>query len=181
MDMLSKDDHRLVAAWKNGNQQAFNELFGKYYRPLCNYAYSFLHDQDAAKDIVQQIFTGMLAGKLHLRLDATIKSYLYAAVHNRCLRELENQKRRKFHLERYAQTSQHTDNQPDNEDNFHNLRKHISELPRQRRVALELFYLEGHKQMEVARKMGIALSSVKTHLHLALATLREKMHNSRIY
>jgi RNA polymerase sigma-70 factor (ECF subfamily) len=179
--MLSKDDQRLIVAWKKGNQQAFNELFRKYYGPLCNYAYSFLHDKEASKDIVQQIFTGMLATRLYLRLDSGIKSYLYASVHNRCLRELDNRKRRQFHLARFSATSQHIDNQPDNEDDFRDLRKHISELPRQRRVAIELFYLEGHKQMEVARKMGIALSSVKTHLQLALATLREKMHNSRIY
>ncbi len=170
-------------AWKNGSQDAFNALFQKYYEPLCHYAYSFIRDKEAAKDLVQQVFTGILAGRLYLHLDTGVKSYLYTSVHNRCLRELDNRKRHKFHLTRFEQTiplAESPDFDMEDEQMSHHtaLKELIAGLPKQRRTAIELFYLEGHKQVDVARKMGIALSSVKTHLQLALVTLREKLHNS---
>ncbi|MGX5820261.1 RNA polymerase sigma factor [Chitinophaga lutea] len=179
--MLSNEDQQLMHLWKSGNREAFNQLFAKYYQPLCWHAFNMIKDQEAAKDVVQQVFTDMLVRKLFKKLDSNIKGYLYAAVQNRCIRILDNRKRHRFHLDRMGLTTPVAE-APDadmkkDETAAKNraLKEVINELPRQRRQAVELFYLEGHKQKEVAEKMGIRLSSVKTHLQLALATLREKL------
>ena len=41
---------------QHGDKKSFETLFNQYYIPLVDYAYRLLHDRDAAKDIIQDIF-----------------------------------------------------------------------------------------------------------------------------
>lgn len=52
-------------------------------------------------------------------------------------------------------------------------------LPRRQREAVGLRYLAGFTEDEVARSMGVAAGSVKTHLHRGLASLRQKLQTER--
>jgi RNA polymerase sigma factor (sigma-70 family) len=51
----------------------------------------------------------------------------------------------------------------------------VADLPRGQRVAIVLFYLYGLSQAEVAAHLGIEVSAVKTRLHKARETLRERL------
>lgn len=63
-----------------------NEIFKLYYRSLCLYAAHYLHDIDAAEDVVQECFStlweNMTDKQKHID---DFKSYLYTMVRNRSL------------------------------------------------------------------------------------------------
>jgi RNA polymerase sigma-70 factor (ECF subfamily) len=48
----------------------------------------------------------------------------------------------------------------------------LAELPRQQRIAVALYYVDGLPVADVADAMGIAEGSVKSHLHDARQRLR---------
>ena len=64
----------------------FDTLFRYHYRPLCLYAIHYVHDIDAAEDVVQECFsvlwekTEQEGGEI-----ANVRSYLYTMVRNRSL------------------------------------------------------------------------------------------------
>lgn len=182
--MQLTDDESLVEAWKDGDSHAFATLFKRYYVPLCAHAYNLLRDNHASKDIVQQVFTGILLSKLQNSIiGTTLKGYLFTAVYNRCIRELDNRKRHLVHHERAKSLTTSVEFPLAMEDDEQTLAQRkalaliIEGLPKQRRRAVRLYYIEGLKKIEVAQRMGIGLDSVKTHLRLAMVTIRGKIQN----
>ena len=69
-----------------------NEIFKLYYRSLCLYAAHYLHDIDAAEDVVQECFStlweNMTDKQKHID---DFKSYLYTMVRNRSLDYLKKE------------------------------------------------------------------------------------------
>ena len=55
-----------------------------------------------------------------------------------------------------------------------NIRSLLSELPLQRLEAFNLVYIENKKYQQAADEMGISINSIKTHLKLAVKTLRKR-------
>ena len=49
-----------------------------------------MHDQDSAKEIVHTVFIKLWERRDTISLDQPIRSYLYTAVHNRCLNYLRD-------------------------------------------------------------------------------------------
>lgn len=47
---------KLIKSAKNGNIEAFEEIYVKLYTPLYRYTFSRCHDSDLTKDICQQVF-----------------------------------------------------------------------------------------------------------------------------
>jgi RNA polymerase sigma-70 factor (ECF subfamily) len=55
-----------------------------------------------------------------------------------------------------------------------NIRSLLKELPVQRLEAFNLVYIENKKYQQAAGEMGISINSIKTHLKLAVKTLRKR-------
>ena len=75
---------QLLVTLQAGDITAFEMIFKTYYQPLCNYAYSFVHDRDEAEEIVQATFLSVWEKKDNLTIHTGVKPYLYAMVRNAC-------------------------------------------------------------------------------------------------
>ena len=73
-----------------------DEIFRRYYRPLCLYALHYLRSTEDAEDVVQDCLTDFLERSLLAERPENVKSYLYIMVRNRCLDTL----RRDSHIDR---------------------------------------------------------------------------------
>jgi RNA polymerase sigma-70 factor (ECF subfamily) len=61
------------------------ETFHRLYEGLHRYAYSLTGDNEAAKDVVQQVFMNLWEKRDLLNISKSVKSYLFRAVHNVCI------------------------------------------------------------------------------------------------
>jgi RNA polymerase sigma-70 factor, ECF subfamily len=68
---------------KNG-QDKIEELFHRYYSPLCNYASKIVHNNHDAEDIVQHLFI-QLFQKNNLHSIQNIENYLLRCVKFKCI------------------------------------------------------------------------------------------------
>ena len=80
----------VVSDWKD--EAAFEKLFREWYAPLCGYAESLLHDRDASEDVVRGVFCTLWEKRETLRVEESVKSYLYRAVYNAAINMLEHEK-----------------------------------------------------------------------------------------
>lgn len=177
--MEAKSDMQLLVGIRNRNPSAFDELFHKYYKVLCGYAYLYLKEEEESKDIVQNLFIEIWEKKRLDKLDGDVKNYLYRAVHNRCLNYLRNTETRIRKQSDYERLNGEVNCRPQEKEMLEHIYKkleaNLEDLPRQRREAISLVYLQEKKYQDVADTMGISINSLKTHLKIGLKNLREKL------
>jgi RNA polymerase sigma factor (sigma-70 family) len=56
----------------------------------------------------------------------------------------------------------------------------LAHLPRRQREAVALYYLAGLSEEEVGRALGIAVGTVKSHLHRGLSALRRSLDDGLV-
>ena len=146
---------------------------------LCLNAYWFLHNEQEAKDIVQTFFLDIWDKKLYTNFNGDVKGYLHTAVKNRCLNYMKKQK---VYLEK-QETFQHMQDEVENTttdtpDYYKQLSTSLNDMGGQKRVAIQMVYLQGKKYQEAADEMGISINSFKTHLKNGLKVLRHAINKN---
>jgi RNA polymerase sigma-70 factor (ECF subfamily) len=184
-------DEVILTLFQTGNTgDAFEFIFKKYYRLMWAKAYLGTSDAVAADDLVQLVLSGMWEKKLYRNIKGCLKNYLLTAVRNQVNDYHKVKQRAQKKIEKYAETVNqsciHESNilkERDMEDRWsaqeqlhRQLHELLSELPAQRQRAFTLVYMQQKKYHEVADNMGISINSLKTHLKMAVKTLRNKLH-----
>ncbi len=89
---MDNQEKKIVGLIKEGNKEAFRHLFDLYYHRLLLYAKSYVEDPIEAEDIVQELFFNLWEKREELEILTSLSSYLFRAVHNRCLQYLRHRK-----------------------------------------------------------------------------------------
>lgn len=74
------NDIQILEKLKEGDPLAYNQLFDKYYMPLCVYSLKYCDSFELAEDIVQDLFIKLWDEKLYMKLDNPISPYLFKSV-----------------------------------------------------------------------------------------------------
>lgn len=174
--MKDAEDILLLDQLKNGDIRAYERLFKKYHALLNIEAYTLLKDNMEAEDQVQSLFVEIWQKQLFLNINTSVKAYLQTAIHNRCLKVIRKKKTVSRKLDEYAHSLDIKTEGADVErrEDDTNIRSLLSELPLQRLEAFNLVYIENKKYQQAADEMGISINSIKTHLKLAVKTLRKR-------
>lgn len=158
----------------------FEKLFRDNYPRLCHFAQQFLNDDDAAKDIVQEVFVAYWnlnnqppAGQV------PAKGFLYASVRNACLNRLRRQK-----LEQSFLNTQEADPTEDaialnaiiRSEVMAELHQLITTLPENCQRIFRMGYLEGLKNPQIAEELGISINTVKTQKKRGLQLLKMRLN-----
>lgn len=170
-------DTELLQRLKEGDLQAYDAFFLKYYKLLCVNAFFFLKDEQESKDLVQVFFLEIWEKKLYMKIEGEIKGYLYRSIQNRCLNILRKQESDQKKADTFSVFATHDREEEDLPESFYNsLDQALKELPMQRREAIQMVYLHNKKYQEAADVMGISINSLKTHLKIGLKKLREQIN-----
>ena len=149
------------------------QLFRSNYRAMLTLAIRLLHDADAARDIVHDVFESVLTENL-----STITSaYLLSGVRFACLKHLRSLSLRERFNNLYALDFNEIedDEWPDPED-VARLNELIDEtLTMQDRRVVRLRFNERMSYNEIAGQLGISEVAVYKHLRHAMNVLREKI------
>src|SRR5579859_7092193 len=88
-----QDDLQLVAASKDGDQDAFAQLVQRYQRRVFNLVYRMLQQYEEANEITQETFLAAWQGLPAFRGEARFATWLYRIAYNCALKQLETRKR----------------------------------------------------------------------------------------
>ncbi len=169
--------HCWVERIRDGDEQAFEELFHAFYPRLCAFAVTYVGSYDAARDVVQDVFLKIWKRRTRWRLHTSLKSYLYQAVRNQSLNHRKSEQRRRDR----EQASRPGGAALAAEDEV--LRKELGEaiwaaidqLPPRRRRAFVLHRQHGLTYKEVAQVMGTQPKTVENQIGRALKFLRKEL------
>lgn len=82
--------------WSNivkGKRDALAELFTRYHSQLYAYGYNITHRGELAEDAIQEVFIYLWNKRTSISITSQIKSYLYRAVRNHILNEVDRERR----------------------------------------------------------------------------------------
>lgn len=187
---MPQEDTVLLEMLQYGNaKSAYEQIFKKYYKLLCAKACYMLGNMAEAEDLVQELLGNIWEKQLYRNINISLSAYLYRAVKNRCLDFIEKKKNQHKQMNEYrvelepeliqAALLPTIGEELPGQGVRANFDLAISELPTQQLEAFNLVYMERKRYQEAAEKMGISINSVKTHLRIAIRTLRQKLLHLR--
>lgn len=178
-----EDDTLLVAASKQGDQDAFAQLVQRYQRRVFNLIFRMLQQYEEANEITQETFLAAWQGLPSFRGDARFPTWLYRIAYNCSLKQLEQRKRDRA-LQTAMQAEQvlecaNDDNRADAELDTHErqamVQEHLSQLPAKYRIVLILRHLQEMTYEEMAEILTVPIGTIKTHLFRARNLLKERL------
>jgi RNA polymerase sigma-70 factor, ECF subfamily len=162
-------DAELVQSINAGDDDdAFETLYRRYRDWVHRQAYRHTADHDAALDVVQDTFLYLVGKVPHLRLTASVKTFLYPVVKH--LAQAARRKAGRFHSDADALAAL-----PAASENPHNradLVAALSVLPESHREVLLMRFADDMSLQEIAAALKIPLGTVKSRLHNSLQALR---------
>ena len=174
--MEKYQDTALLQAFKKGDITAYEAAFKRYFKQLRVEAFLLLKNQKDAEDLVQELFLDIWNKQLYRNVQHTLGAYLHMAIRNKCLNHLEKEKRVQKKVQAYnpSLTIQPEERELSLPSFFQSA---LNKLPTQRLKAFTLVYMEEKKYEEAAAEMGISINSIKSHLKLAIKSLKNHLYN----
>ncbi len=155
-----------------GGMDGFAELVREHQTMVFSIAYHFLHDRAAAEELAQDVFLQLHKSLPGLTSPEHVEFWLRKVTSHRCI-DYSRRRRPELPLEEVPELASH----PNTGDPLlaRRLRRLVATLPENLRLVTILRYQEDLDPDEIAKLLGVPLNTVKTHLHRALALLREKV------
>ncbi|MFC6100853.1 sigma-70 family RNA polymerase sigma factor [Olivibacter domesticus] len=166
------EDERILLNLRSSTcrQEAFDQLYLKYFEPLSKMAAYYLNDKQAGDDVVQEVFIRFYEKGLARHVESSLWGYLSLLCRNGCLNVLKAQKNEKSRRKNYEAIADVYDLSYILE-NFE-VREVVDEIGRkltpQQKLVFEGVSIQGKRYREVAQELSVSTNTVKYHLRLAL-------------
>lgn len=172
------DETSLIEQLHSGSRQAFETVFRTYYKMMCSFAVYYTKDKDQAEEIVQDLFCRFWEKRSDLKINTSLKSYLYKSTYNHLLNHIRQEDLSKKYVK-----SQLESHNPEYEATDSLVRKQLAEqiqkaidsLPEKRREIFILSRNNGLKYQEIADVLDIKLKTVESQMVKALEHLRQNL------
>ena len=172
-------DPEIYGRIKSGDRTAFEAFFKAHYSHLCAYANKYVQNNDAAEEIVQDLFVNFWQKKEELMITSSLPSYFFRAVHNSCLNYIKQRTVHRKHEEIILQETKdniyHEPFEPDDHPMEQTIRAAIDKLPPERRKIFIMNRFNELSYKEIAGKLGLSVKTVENQIGKALKFLREEL------
>lgn len=165
-------DPLFADSFQRGEEAAFDCLYREYFAALTYFANRILADCETAEDLVQDCFVQLWQRRDRLYHIKAIKSYLYTAVRNQCLKQLQKQKRN-IDLVEPDKAEPSMEEAVIAAETARELYQFIETLSPALQKIIRLYYLEGKSNREIARQLHIEPDTVTRQRLRAIMALRK--------
>lgn len=187
--ILRKSDEDLMHAYQAGDAVAFDILLARHKKPLYNFIFRFLHNEQASEEAFQEVFLKVIRNRDEYRESAKFTTWIYTIARNHCIDELRKQKFRNhkpletdldiqgdLHMsEEYRQNREPQDFAMAKELEVH-LETALMSLAVEQREVFLLRHFQNMPFDDIARVSGISINTVKSRMRYALLHIEKHFH-----
>lgn len=181
-------DEDLMLLCQSGSNEALEELFKRYSRPLYQFIYRHLPNEETASDLVQETFLRIFRHRKDYRPTSRFSYWIYRIAKNLCVDEKRRYWNRNVSSASVVTSQDETpvdliEMQPSNQPNGAELlqrremedliREAIESLSDEQRQVMLLHKYQGLAYKEIADILDITTESVKQRAYRAHVRLRE--------
>jgi RNA polymerase sigma factor (sigma-70 family) len=179
-------DSQLIREIKDGNVDMYSTLMGRYQKKILSFVYHMLKSaklEMLAEDLCSETFYKAFRSLHSFReVDASFSTWLYTIARNTVLSELRKQKTTHLSLDDSTYIpSAPAEEAPEQRllqgEKVSMVRDAINSLPEKQRSALILREYDGMDYQEIANILGQTVSSVKSLLFRARASVKAQLES----
>lgn len=171
-------DFDLLAAWRNGDEHAGNELFHRHFGPVRRFFRNKV-SEEAAEDLIQRTFLACVESRDRFRGDASFRTYLFVIARNELYSHLKRARKEARAFDPAQASIEDTGLSPSRvvarRAEHRLLLEALRHLPVEQQLLLELFYWEGQVGRELAMILDVPEGTVRSRLRLARRALVRSM------
>ncbi len=160
----------------NNKERDFEKVYRKYYTQLFYKALDWTLDENAARDLVGDLYADLWERIDSIRMDE-VAGFLNTALRNRVINYLRHLQVERKYEDEYVAVMNEIMEEPDDihERQLKLVEQVLSEQTAQRRFIFEQCCIEGKTYKEVSAIVGIEVSTVHKHISKVYSELRERL------
>lgn len=172
-------DVELTNLLREGDCQAFTEIYNRYWSVMYVHVYKMLRDEEEAKDVIQEIFSNLWLKASHIKSSQNVSGLLYTAARNRVFNLIEQNRVRNNYVQSIAafvqQVDPNTVDQVDEKQLIAVIEQEILNLPPKMREVFELSRKDNLSHKEIATKLNLSYQTVKKQVQNALKIIKPRI------
>lgn len=173
-------DHELLEALRNDDQDAFRELFNRYWRTVHVLAYARVRSKEVTEEIVQDLFIS-LWDKRSSQSIQNLPAYLFQAVKFKALNYIESrlvqEKYWNYYRNFIPQKEESTQSTVEFDDLMEALEQGLETLPEKSKKVFRLHRLEGWSVSQIASALNLSEKAIEYHLTQSVKKMRIHLKN----
>ncbi len=173
----------LINGLRKGEEAVLRQLFEQLYPRLCHFARGILQNDIEAEDIVQEAFMKLWRQRQQFTTFAAVRSFLYVSIRNAAFNILKHQRI----VLQYAGNENTAEGEEFNAEHhliaaevLGQLQQALAKLPPGCKQVIELGYLQGLRNNEIANLLQVSVNTIKTQKARGLYLLKGLLKFSRI-
>ncbi len=174
-------DSLLFSSFLSGDDEAFEQLYSLYEKPLLVYCKYLLSSTQDAEEVFQETWLRIVRMKKREREVEHFRAFLFTVARNTGLKFIERRKRRQgnLSLDTVDPTSEWLLQDDSNQysDMKELVSKALTRVPVTQREAFVLHAMLGYSFDEVAEMQGVSMTAAKTRAFRARHSLRKLLAN----
>jgi len=159
-------DEILVMDCQSGSVKALEMLVSRWQKRLWRYAYNVTGDSEAAWDITQESWLGIIKGLRKLHDPANFRAWAYRITTNKSIDWIRRSKALKHIGIEEIQDHQHKEKKDSG------VKELLGKLDMRKKAVLSLYYFEQLSVPEISVALKIPKGTVKSRLHSARKELK---------
>ncbi|NIA23717.1 MAG: sigma-70 family RNA polymerase sigma factor [Proteobacteria bacterium] len=163
-----ESDNELFLNTINGDMKSFDKLVDRYMKKAYFFAYGYVGDKEAARDLSQDAFVKVYKERSRFNPDYNFGTWFFTVLRNTCLNYI---KRRNIHP--FVSMNNTYSYKGNNEDDKIDMAKALHMLNERDKELLTLKYFDGFSYEEISQILGIPMGSVMSGLFYAKKRMKE--------
>ena len=174
-EQRQKADELLAVRCQLGEAGAFDDLIGRWQTPLWTYVRRLAGQDDAASEIVQDVWIRVIRGMPRLRDPSKVGGWLFGIARRTLMDHLRHHYAIPSRLEGDVDELPAQEVNDERDVDVQALEDALARLPIVEREVLTLFYLEELSLTETAEILQLPVGTIKSRLFRARRILRREM------
>ncbi|MEK6478979.1 RNA polymerase sigma-70 factor [Catalinimonas sp. 4WD22] len=183
-DKENFDENLLIQLLRQGDEDAFEMLYNRYWEKMLTHAYHRTGSLETAKELTQEVFANLWRRRTQLNIKSSFAAYIFTALKYTLLDHIRAQAVKDKYVEAIKKTASETDNSTLDFIAFEELSKTLEEainqLPERCRLVFRLSRMEHYSNQEIAKKLQISTKTVENQITKAIKILRANIQEFTI-
>lgn len=173
-------DQDLITQLQDGHLEALGEIYDRYNPLVYRTALAITGDQEAANDLLQDVFLRLYRFAHHVDAQRPLEPWLYRMTANLSYTWVKRSRRWFKPIEDLSEWlagigKNVPDESTERNDDWEQVQRAVTQLPVSQRVVVVLYYLNDLSLQDIAVILDVPVGTVKSRLHYGRQALRKKM------
>jgi RNA polymerase sigma-70 factor (family 1) len=168
---------KLTKSLKEGDKNAFAELYNLYKKPLTANLFKLLKSEEQTLDLLQDLFLKIWENKENIDPDKSFRAFIFRVAENMVFdyyrKAARDSKMQAVIMQTSTELYSYIEEEMLIEEHADLLQAALEQMPPQRRKVFTLCKLEGKSYKQIEEIMGIGHKTINSHLYQASRFLKE--------